>query len=429
MTMDKIGLRTLGIGCSLAIAWAVGACSDSGGDTTATGGSTAAGGQTGMGGAGAGMGGSTFPGTGGTTYVTGGTTYVTGGTTGMTGGTTGMTGGTTGMTGGTTGMTGGTTGSGTGGTAGSTGGSAGAPAVPIEGFNVDEGGYINFCGLHGYSWTAAGPPTPINTTGSVSSILPEEFSDLPAGTSLCASGVVAADDEYGGYAIVGINIGQEPGEDTPNPAVNPSGTGVVVNVTNTAKSGLRVQIQDELGSDDAEHRWCADVPSSGSGTIPWEKFNTTCWKPTDGTDYAMEPINAIMIIVPGSNSKDTSFDFCLNGFTVEGVDCPAGGTGGAPGTGGSGGDTGGTTGETGGTAGGGTGGGTAGGDTGGTTGETGGTTGETGGTTGETGGTTGETGGTTGETGGTTGETGGTTGETGGTAGTGGGAAAGTGGA
>jgi len=408
MTMNKIGFKTLGIGCSLAVAWALGACSSSSdGNTTATGGTTAGGGQTGMGG-GTSTGG--LSATGGFTTTTGGTLTNTGGTV-TTGGTTGSpTGGTTSTTGGTAaGGTSGTVGGSTSGGGTSAGGSTAAPAEPVTGFNVLEGGFIKFCGLSGYSWTASGPPTPDNTTGSVSSIDPADFSTLAAGTSLCASGVVAADAAYGGYAIVGVNIGQEAGEETPNANVTPTGTGITVNVTNPGKSKLRVQIQDDLGSDDAEHRWCADVPSSGVGSIPWTEFNTMCWEPADGTAYAMQPLNAIMIIVPGGNSKDTTFDFCLNGFTVDGVDCPVdtgGGEGGAPGTGGASGDTGGSSGETGGTT----------GDTGGGTGDLGGATGDTGGTSG--GGST-ATGGAGGSTGGTS-ATGGASSTGGGTATTGG---------
>jgi hypothetical protein len=209
---------------------------------------------------------------------------------------------------------------------------------------VQAGGYVISCNWHGYAWTSAGP------SGSASTITPANFSSLAAGGQLCASGSVAPQSNYGGYGILGLYVNQATGASTPADPVTVTGTGLVVNVTNTGGSALRVQIQDELGATDATHRWCATITGSG-GTIPWSSFNTACWDGS-GTAYAMQPINAVLIMVPGSNTVAVPFDFCLNSVSQAGGACGSSGTGGTGGTGGATGGTGGTTGGTGGTTGG-----------------------------------------------------------------------------
>ncbi len=356
--LNNLGL----IGCLVAAAGLAACSGDEGESSSTTGGAPSTGGDTGLltgGGTGLATGGATGMGTGGATGLpTGGATgSTTGGVTGMpTGGATSTpTGGVTGMpTGGTTGTiitTGGVPGTATGGVPGTaTGGSTGAetggtaPTVDLTGvYSVADGAYVTACNFSGYAWTSAGPAEPNNETGTVSSIVPENFEAITAGQSLCATGVAAADDAYAGVAMVGVNLGQPVDDETGdnNVEVTPTGTGLYVKITNNLTTKLRVQIQDSLGANDENHRWCANAPTGGEGVIPWGDFNTTCWD-NKGDYYAMSPINAVLILVPGSNTKDTPFDFCLDGFTVEGADCTAqpvtgtggGGGGGAPGTGG-----------------------------------------------------------------------------------------------
>jgi len=344
--MSNVHLRSeLGFLFTLILGVGFAACGGkdegSGGGTAGSGGSQATGGVATPGGV------STTGGVAGTgaTPATGGTQPTTGGTTpGGTGGGGATTGGTQPTTGGTA-TTGGAT----------SGGSAGAPAA-IEGYSVEEGGYVRTCGMQGYAWTAAGPAEPNNDTGSISTIAPADFTAVAAGDTLCASGVVAEDADYGGYAMIGVNIGQEvsqvEGEETPNVNITPTGTGITVSVTNNGGSALRIQIQDDLGATDAAHRWCANLPASGQATIEWGEFNTECWAPAGGTYYANEPINAVLVLVPGKNSADTPFDFCLNGFTQAGTtDCGTTGQGGAGGAGPATGGAGGAAPETGGAGG------------------------------------------------------------------------------
>jgi hypothetical protein len=329
--MNEYRIKSLGVLFTLVLGAGFTACTED--DATSTN-NQASGGMVGSGGA--------MP-TGGTTPM-GGALPATGATPGMGGAL--PTGGTTPM-GGTTPIGGALPTGGVGTTGGAaTGGTTVVPPTPIEGYAVEAGGYVKTCGMAGYAWVSAGPPTPDNTTGSLSSIVPDGFSTVLAGDPLCASGSVAADAAYGGYAMVGVNIGQVPGEDTPNVNVQLTGTGLQVSVTNNGGSQLRIQIQDDLGADDAAHRWCANLPASGEATLAWADFNTTCWAPTDGVAYAGEPINAVLVLVPGKNNADVAFDFCLNGFTqteTTACDTPtgaggAGGAGGAsPGVGGGGG--------------------------------------------------------------------------------------------
>ncbi len=317
---NVIGTRKLGFLFTLILGASSAACGEdegSGGSSSNTGGAATTGGGPATGGLGT---------TGG--VVTTGGAPTTGGVP-TTGGAPG-TGGVTPTTGGAP-ITGGAP------TTGGLGTTGGEPPTPIEGYAVEEGGFVRTCGMSGYSWVAAGPATANNDTGVLSSISPADFSAVAAGEALCAAGVVAADDDYGGYAMIGVNIGQEPslveGEETPNVNITPTGTGLTVSVTNNAGGALRVQIQDDLGGDDAEHRWCANLPASGQATIEWGEFNTACWDDS-GTFYAGAPINAVLVLVPGKQSTDTAFDFCLNGFTQDGTnDCGTPGTGGAGGAG------------------------------------------------------------------------------------------------
>ena len=192
-------------------------------------------------------------------------------------------------------------------TGGASSGSGGGSTGP---YSVDDGGYVTACSWHGFAWTGAGPD-------NVSTIQPAGFSALTAGARLCASGTVGADPDYAGYAMIGVNVGQDNtgADDPPNAAIVPQGTGLYVSVTNNASNSLRIQIQDALGGDNADHRWCALY--NGPGVIPWTRFNTACWDDS-GAAYAREPINAVLVAVPGDNTNDTSFNFCVDEIRPQG---------------------------------------------------------------------------------------------------------------
>lgn len=217
------------------------------------------------------------------------------GTGGLPGGTGGLPGGTGGLILGSGGLPGGS-----GGLILGSGGSA--PTGPASTFAVDGFGTTPN-GWSGYLWTA------VDDWGGV--ITP---TDGFVGTSLCAEGYTGAD--WAGFGIIGFNIAQEVDPETLAGGLEleiaPSGTGVSVDVVNRGGSSLRVQIQNNSGT-----FWCAAVPGSGTGLIPWGSFNTQCW--TDefgmsntGAFYAGEPISQVMVQAPSSsNLTQTPFDFCV----------------------------------------------------------------------------------------------------------------------
>ncbi|MBN2801619.1 MAG: hypothetical protein JXR91_00850 [Deltaproteobacteria bacterium] len=175
---------------------------------------------------------------------------------------------------------------------------------------IGDGGYIESFPWKGYAWTGVAA-----NTGS--SISPDNFESLSAGDPLCVEGVAGATEKYSGLGMLGINIGQEKdGVDPPNVPVELTGEGVMVNITNTEGSDLRVQIQN------GTMRWCAKVTKDGEVEIPWSSFNTKCWDNSGDYYDGKTLIEAIMILVPGDNLVDIDFNFCLNAIAPYGDTLP-----------------------------------------------------------------------------------------------------------
>ncbi len=176
----------------------------------------------------------------------------------------------------------------------------------------------------GYVWTAT-------CTGSS---ITGDFSTHMTGSPYCVSGSVAPASDYSGWAMLGWNINQTQGSSTPNGTWTPSNInsgGVLISVSNSGGSALRVQIAGPNASTDSSDTWCAAVTGAG-GLIPWTSFNTACWD-NSGTAYAGQPISNVEVLVPGGNIAAVPFDFCLNSLGVQGTS-PTQGTGGAPSAGG-----------------------------------------------------------------------------------------------
>lgn len=172
------------------------------------------------------------------------------------------------------------------------------------GMIVDVGGYVMSGDWMGYAWTATEDPS----LGST--ISPTDFTTLEAGETLCANGTVAADEEYGGVAVLGLNLQQpiEGGEGDLG-VWYPWGSGLVYDITNSGGSPLRIQIQGAAGYPD--EAWCVPV-SAGSGMVSWWDFNTHCWDNSGDWYDGMTPLETAMILVPGDNTGVTPFDFCAN---------------------------------------------------------------------------------------------------------------------
>ncbi len=211
-----------------------------------------------------------------------------------------------GATAGTSSTAGGGATAGAGGTSAAGAAGGGAPAS-------GAGGYVMMGDWKGYAFTSA--------SGMGSMISPMNFDMRQAGQPLCAMGTVAALEDYSGTALLGVNVNQPMGMGAPMTVV-PSKAGVFVQVTNKASSALRVQIQGPNGSMDANDRWCAPIAGT-SAFIPWAMFNTECWEGGMGTAYAMQPIVAAMVLVPGGNMTPVMFDFCVDALMP--ADGPTGG--------------------------------------------------------------------------------------------------------
>lgn len=175
-------------------------------------------------------------------------------------------------------------------------------------FDVSEGGYVTTLTWHGYAWTA--------TDGvSASTISPADFSALPAGQQLCASGTVAGTADYSAVAMLGFSLSQDEGDPAPDPGTwSPLDDlqigGLTYNVTNNTGTPLRIQIQGPDGDTDPTQRWCAEIIGQ-TGSIFWHTFNTQCWEGGAGTAYnGIDALESIMVLVPGDLAA-RAFDFCI----------------------------------------------------------------------------------------------------------------------
>jgi hypothetical protein len=87
-----------------------------------------------------------------------------------------------------------------------------------------------------------------------------------------------------------------------------------VSYVNVGGSRLELQLWD------GSHYWCAYLPASktpNTTTIPFSKLNTRCWDGTGDTFVSGTPITTVQLVVPGSATQDTTFDYCFLGLTVE----------------------------------------------------------------------------------------------------------------
>jgi hypothetical protein len=195
-------------------------------------------------------------------------------------------------------------------------------------WTVAPGGYVTSGPWEGYAWTFA--------AGTGSTISPGDFSMLAAGNPLCASGSVGPMVDSSGADGIGINLNQAPGANTPVENWTPTGTGIVINVSNPGGSALRVQIQGPTGATDATDRWCTQFTVFDEPVfLPWSAFNTACWNGS-GSTYQMQPLQAVLLIVPGGKATAVSFSACITSLNLQ----TGGGTGGSGGTSAAGGTTG-----------------------------------------------------------------------------------------
>ena len=130
-------------------------------------------------------------------------------------------------------------------------------------------------------------------------------------------------------ALLGFNVGEDPAtadctydpgaaQAVGPPGVTLTGDGIAANIVKQGADTaftFRVQIQGPNGATDEDDRWCATITETqGKIFVPWADFNTQCWDGM-GTDYAGQPISAVVFLVPGEPTA-VPYDFCVNGFTT-----------------------------------------------------------------------------------------------------------------
>jgi hypothetical protein len=186
---------------------------------------------------------------------------------------------------------------------GSGGAAAGAPPVGTPA--VTDDGYVTLSTgtvvLSGYVSTS--------TAGSGSSV------SLTYGSnSFCASGTVAADAKYKSWVVAGFSVNQDSsGASGSSTSLVLNGSELSISYMNSAGSPLRFQIYD------GSRYWCYDLPASvGSGTvaIPFSKLNTQCWDGLGSAFTSGTAITTVQLVVGGSATVKTPFDFCFLGLTV-----------------------------------------------------------------------------------------------------------------
>jgi len=104
---------------------------------------------------------------------------------------------------------------------------------------------------------------------------------------------------------------------------SPTGTGLVVNVSNPGQSTIRIGISGP--NTDPSQSWCVTLSAFDQPVfIAWENFNTACWN-NSGSFYARQPLSNAEVSVSGSNTEATPFNFCINGMAtkVDGTGDPA----------------------------------------------------------------------------------------------------------
>lgn len=200
----------------------------------------------------------------------------------------------------------GTTAAGTTAAGTSAAGTSAAGATASEGvtcdaaFAVGTDGFVRAPGTsgcwHGYAYASG---------DSGSTVTPESFETCGSGCTLHVTGTVGAanaDNNYAGYVVVGFNISQASGGGTVE-TTTPSGSSLTMTFTKVSGPDLRVQLQS------GSTTWCASVTSSPA-TVAYTDFNTECWEGGAGTAYAMQPIDAVQLSLPGAETA-TPFDVTL----------------------------------------------------------------------------------------------------------------------
>jgi hypothetical protein len=58
-------------------------------------------------------------------------------------------------------------------------------------------------------------------------------------------------------------------------------------------------------------KWCAAIRGD-RGELDWVQFNSSCWDGSGEVYDGQVPLTNVMVLVPGSDTDDVVFDFCIN---------------------------------------------------------------------------------------------------------------------
>ncbi|MBN2344667.1 MAG: glycoside hydrolase family 5 protein [Deltaproteobacteria bacterium] len=166
-------------------------------------------------------------------------------------------------------------------------------------FDVMDGGYVVAGPWHGYLDTWA--------SGDDSTITPEGFSDALADADICVEGVIGDMPDWSGTALVTMTINEDEARTevyswAPEDVTN---EGIYIDVSNPGGTELRVQIESGAS------KWCAVIKETGGTVILWEDFNQACWN-NGGNYYAGEPIDHVGVLMPGHNTDDRPYSYCID---------------------------------------------------------------------------------------------------------------------
>jgi hypothetical protein len=133
--------------------------------------------------------------------------------------------------------------------------------------------------------------------------------------SFCASGTVGQNSTYNCWADAGFSVNQaSSGGSGSSSSLVLSGSTISVTYVNSGGSPLEFQLYD--GSD----YWCYYLPAATSpntATIPFSSLNTQCWNGLGKAFVSGTPITIVELVVPGSATSPTPFNFCFLGMTVQ----------------------------------------------------------------------------------------------------------------
>jgi hypothetical protein len=88
---------------------------------------------------------------------------------------------------------------------------------------------------------------------------------------------------------------------------------MTVSFANPGGSPLELQLNSSTST-----YWCYELAGATSPvTIPLTSFNTQCWD-NDGQSFAPgTAITSIDLVVPGSDTSSTPYNFCFLGLTIQ----------------------------------------------------------------------------------------------------------------